>query len=80
MSLKRAKNERFHSGISAAKKCSSEDDLPKLQHGAERSAFALNIQGDSVRNQAKKGERYRAQYFGLEGSPFIPGPIDMVDE
>ena len=31
---------------------SAEDDLPKLQHGAERSAYARNIHGGWVRNRA----------------------------
>src|SRR6267143_6507552 len=53
MSLKLAKNQRSRSPISAATQCSAEDDLPKLQHGAERSAFAVKIHGGWMRNRAK---------------------------
>jgi len=52
MSVKLEKNQGYCSGISPAEEHSAENDLPKLQHNAEKSAIAQSAY--------EEGESYQA--------------------
>jgi hypothetical protein len=72
MSVKLEKNQGCCSGISPAEEHSAENDLPKLQHNAEKSAIAQSAY--------EEGESYQASALWTEGDWSQAGAIAMVDE
>jgi len=81
MLLKLERNENFLREAPQQKTCSAEDDLLKIQHGAERSALAWNIHEGWRANLGREGrERLRFCILDWRVVCFMPGPIDRVDE
>jgi hypothetical protein len=80
MSLKLKRINGVVGGISPAEKHSAENDLPKLQHDAEKSAFAQNTDEAGSATVRRRLVAIERLHCGPKVVRFMPGPIDTVDE